>query len=756
MKIAYQLLLLTILLSIIGSCDQDILRSDSESLKDISLSIHGLYSLECEPGIYLNAEGASYKLFLPNDTLSGVLDAEGYDYQPNIPNSKNGLADVKLILFMNGKQSVPKTIDILCCDTELKDSIFDISCMPPDTINCSSLNREEQLNISSEYLDCVKINDNELVNNSFSFICSGDLLFTWDASIFNNKNIWVEGAISSTSNNETSLTLQEGELFVVYFNLDNKRYTDERFEEVFEFEVSCLNEDGSVGETGSITYTLTASFCDPTVCECPVADGFTIEEDISFSPVLITETKEISISLEKIIENVGINCSYRIDSIVPSVINGAWFIDTDGIESFIEQGKTKLDVTFTPIESIEYKETFVVYASTIPNDYPEGESQCSFNIELIGKGCENTCPQIRIATTSLTSLKTPLNNNNLNPNTDPTSDTLSTGQLIDFTSDYIYHSMNVVSNECVALDILTTKIAIFNIEMPKNIDVCSDYEYEIVTSGDEDEFFVPPLVGNMLTVTGLPPSSDLKNASYILELTLLVHDPLNDKLVCSQRFVFEKIVTGVPIVENGILSILNFSETQNLFHINLYDESRKGTMGEVEAKTQYANVFGFINGNYQEPIVEPYTFYIEKDRASNQLELYLINSSSNDFEFITRDPIKRNYANLAEFKDDYFNGGYNNILNKKQGNLTWGTPVPRSIGYPNGVDLEEGAAYVLWDPNSIVSVKDDEISYCNVALLYIEEVGDNDKIPGVKFYIQYPVGTINPANNLKKKHQYEK
>jgi hypothetical protein len=81
MKIAYQLLLLTILLSIIGSCDQDILRSDSESLKDISLSIHGLYSLECEPGIYLNAEGASYKLFLPNDTLSGVLDAEGYDYQ---------------------------------------------------------------------------------------------------------------------------------------------------------------------------------------------------------------------------------------------------------------------------------------------------------------------------------------------------------------------------------------------------------------------------------------------------------------------------------------------------------------------------------------------------------------------------------------------------------------------------------------------------------------------------------------------------
>lgn len=754
MKKVYKLIIISIVLFTIGSCEHEILRSDSDNLNDISITIQGKYSMDCEPNVFLDAEGANYKLFLPDTILSGSLNADGFGYENDIPDSKNGLVDVTLILFYQGKQSSPQYIDIMCCDSELHDSIVDVSCDPPDTLFCEALNKDEVLNITSEYIKCVKVHEDELVGNWFSFVCPSDLKIVTDESVFTNngENIWVDGGISTLRTGESTIALNEGELFVVYFDLLNDEYTETNvYQRVFNFEVTCIKTDGTEGESGMIQYTVNSELCDPDVCECPVSDGYTIEEGLGiYDPVLIGTAENISISLSDVLQNLGENCLYQIDSIVKLTTDGVWTIDTINISSLIENGNNKLTATFAPVETVIYDESFIVYTTITPLNYPEGAAQCSFNINLTGKGCEAVCPEIQLLSGGEAFLS-------IEGDDDKTIQQLYK-QLFS-TDSVINQSIDVVKKlECNEIDqILQDGYVSYLLIEPNGEYVCNDpdWEFDVVKTNDPNGIFNVQLLGSILNVT-----VDRSNDEGIYNCTLTVSYGNN----CVQTIILKTEIKNTPSFNNNEWTMQMFAQEPDegyfprslkVYDITEWDQTntRFGTM-----KTLADNgVYGYDGDDYFAPT--KYSFYFEVDDVNayepQDPKLYLVSTASNSFDHIAKINTQVSITTINDFKDACKDDDFiNDVISQGRSNgLSWMWDDPISANSmqwedQSGIQINEFDVYVLWNPNSNINESDE--LFCEVALLYVYKINrgaDPSRINGndraeVTFFVQYPL--VNP------------
>ena len=751
MKNIYKILIgLTLLFVFFARCDQEIIQADGDNLTDIDITIAGWYSMECDPANFQKAAGAKYKLFLANDTITGVLDSLGVDTILQIPKSKNGLMNASMELFFNGEPSVRKNFDIFCCDTMLFDTVFNIACDPPLIIECEALSIKEEATIASEFKDCIMVGNGKLINNSFRFVGSSTLRIEYDQNIFknSNRNIWVDSDISSVDKNKTSISIDANEVFVLYFDLNRSQYLEENiFKEVFILNVTCINDDGSDGETGVIEYTVNGTLCEPVLCDCPVSDGFVIKKDLSYTPVMLGDSQTVAITFEGIIENIGENCVFSIDSIIPETNNLTWLIENISFPVELKkEGNYSINFTFIPLEVIEYKEIFTVYSSTLPVDYPEGKTSCLFEIELKGKGCETECPFIQIQSFNAAS-ELDLNDQEIGK--------LHFGDQIEMSNNNkIKQSMNVVTqSECSFDNYLSNGILIYGLKMPNGKDLCSDYSIESYeVSGVDAKYFHTAKMDNNIVVTFLRSEIDGTKEIYSSNMIITATDKNGNS--CSKTIIMEANIEDVPYYKNNIFPMYTFSQYSNFFQRSLsvfkidhYNkaEDNFGTATNINDNGSY----GFYNGKYTAPDKD-YTLYFEIDHPDEYTpqtpELYLINSSGNQFTHIARlngftYPSTESFANAYQntnMVSQIFDQADKGVL------LNW-TPnrSANEMKFPDGMIMEEGQVYVIWNP---LSIKDATSSiYCDVALLYIERInkgaepGSNNDRAIVSFYIQYPV-----------------
>lgn len=737
---------------------KETLVSDNENLKDLTLAVQVVYSEDCNPSVFLPAEGADVKIYLPEDTISDQLDINGFYSTGEIADSKFGFSNTEIQVFYEGF-FLSKTYDMLCCSDTLFDTLFSVSCEPPVIIDCSAINRTENITIHSVLKDCIPVNATNLVNNAFRLECQSPMRFSWDAAIFDSedKNIWIEKA-GTVGIDENFVELDEQDLFVLYFDVNNSEYsTDTPFSETFTIQVTCLNPDGSEGESGEIVLNVDADLCDPTVCDCPVSDNFSFEVDIRDTPVMLGESKEnIPIALDDILNNLGENCVYTITdiSVAEGETNNAWVVDDASLPIELTQDSYNqfLYATFTPTHAIEYVERFIVTGS-IESSLGDGEStECSFSLELAGAGCSTVCPDLVIYNVKKGYL---LDNDGTNLGDLRFNDRIQMGN-----STTIVQSFDVaIASKCEYDSFLDNPILVYHVEMPDTVDLCSDYSVTDVSleSGDVNNF-VAFATGNIITASfyrNLITGDDKDNYSVVVSVT--AEDDHNNS--CKQEIRLDVTVNDVPDFNNNVFPMFAFSQSYegyfpaaySVFKIDKFNEVEQNFGSIVNLDNQN---YGLVNGEYNAPRTSHSLYFDidEPDVYKAQIpKLYLIQSTENVFTHVA-ELAGISYASSENFNQAYEESDlidqiFSRVITRNGGSFWPGYQTSSSLDFPNGLEIEEGHVYVIWNPYS--PIDDTNNLFCDMALLYIEHInpggqnGNNDRAL-VNIYVQYPVSA--PSN----------
>lgn len=770
----YLALLVPFMLMVFCTCEETIIRDDCENLDEIELVLSANYFTDCDPNELLPAHGGSFKIIRGRDTLfSGNLDRSGRFETGPIDSSSCGMNNVVVEASFMGK-SVREEFGVLCCDTTLNYLFGNVSCNPPDTVDCQSIDTTIVKTMSSSG-DCVLQNAtiSELKDNSVIIASTSPVRIELNELLNLTGKIYVESINPKPDGNEVVL---EGNQLEIYFNVE--RTTLGVIQPVtINLPTHCLDSLGNNLNTGTIKIIIDASVCDPEECYCPFNQSG--EPDVFYAPegVSLGQNKTFDFTIAELSGgNFGDACILKIDSInradgsdAYSMGTNSWVIKSFAPNQLTGGDKFNVSANFAPVKAGEIAEDFIVFTSVYseanPNT-PQNESSCSFLFRLKGESCENNCPQIQILGRSV----------NLVDRSTQTETSLFIGTKIDLQDDKIIRQKinAVMSNKCLN-EKEEPGAAAFNIVLPDGY-YCSDVDLSIQKIGATDDcsrFYTvlsKRALNNDTKSSGLaiyfdpPDLADHYNSShdsiYQCNFELLVTDESGNE-ICKQEIqivveVFEFSLTSGDVIPMEAFSQVSVGASQPSYHV--YDiDVYNNTLGNYGLRESLTSDFVDLSNKPNAPL-SSHSLYFDVDSPDNpsanfteKPKLYLINTPGNNFSRITAAPVAT-YSTPDAFFAAYKDGSLVDLIFSQTDpdNFSLEPAWKKSDG---GLEINPFKVYVVWDPDMLPEIYNiggtQKRVYCGMALLYISSVktgqDNTDPITGgngkasVSFYVEYPV-----------------
>lgn len=768
---------------IFSTCTENILRDDCKDLDEIEFVIKGQYATECEPGDLFPARGASFKIIVGKDTLAtGNLDETGMFETGPIENSSCGLNNLKIETSYNGK-SVSETFGVLCCDTTLTYIFKDITCQPADSIDCASIDTTIVKNITSSG-ECVlqTAQFSDLENNSV--VLSSSTKLRINISNLNNfsDKIYVESMTPAATGD--SVTLENSQL-EIYFNVD-RSVPDTIKPVTVKLPADCLDENGAVVNSGTITITLSTTVCDPSECYCPFGNSGSADNYYAPEKVILGSSESFTFKIiETSTATLGEGCLLQIDSIKradgTSVYDrgtNSWVIETTALPKLASGESFEISANFEPSKAGEVTEAFEVYTSVYSESNPtikKNDKTCSYKFNLKAEGCELICPTIQILAA---------NAKRVNSSTG-TQTALSVGEKteMDATSYILQKIKGVMANDCLN-ELKEGGVAAFKFDLPDG-DYCSDIQLKVTKqtlgTADDRKYFnaasLPEQISetggtSTLTILFSPPDigdyfDDKHDSIYKCAFIVEATDGSGNK-ICSQEIHIEAQVCEFSQGSREVVIMEAFSQISNYssvpsYHIYDIDEfnPKLKNYGLREALTS-----GYIDYSKVPNVpVSAHSLYFDVDSPNDPAlnftqkpELYLVNSSDNNFSMITSEPVAA-FDTHDAFIAAYENGSLMSMIMTSPKNT--GTPEEfswsekrSSYEFPTlgGLQIQPYNVYVVWDPtlkaDKYTTSTGNKYIYCGIALIYVASVESGDDNTGstggmgkasVSFYVEYPL-----------------
>lgn len=764
---------------VLCTCVETIIRDDCKNFDEIGLVLTAGYNTECDPNDIFPARGASFKIIRGGDTIfTGNLDGSGrFDTGP-IDSSSCGMNNVIIEASFNGK-SVREEFGILCCDTTLRYLFNNVSCNPPDTVDCMSIDTTIVKTITSSG-DCVMQNAaiNELKNNSVIISSAAPVRIKLDELLKLNSKIYVESINPPPSGNEIII---ENSQLEIYFNVD--RTTLGAVEPVtINLPTYCLDSLGKNVNSGTIKIIIDANVCDPNNCYCPF--GESKNPTVFFAPddVSIGDNKTFNFDITELSSgNFGNGCILKIDSIKRADGSNAY---TAGIHSWVIKSfsptqltsgdKLTISANFAPVKAGEIAEDFEVFTSVYSKadlNTPQNSSACSFLFRLKGESCEINCPQIQILGF----------NTKLVDRVAQTESPLFAGSKIDFQVDKIIRQKisSRMSNKCLK-EKEKPGLSAFKIELPDGY-YCSDITLSVQKKKlgvtDDTKFFNSVLTKKALNKDNLssglaiyfdPPDlaehyNSNHDSIYQCSFELMVTDEKGNEK-CKQEIQVVAEVFEFSLKSGDVIPMEAFSQVSNAASVpsyHVYDiDEYNNTLGNYGLRESLTPNFIDFSKEPNTPFSD-HSLYFDVDHPDNpsvnfteKPKLYLINTPGNNFSKVTATPVAT-YSTPDEFFKEYDNGNLMKSIFSKSNpdNFSWNSRDKSDFQSQGGLEIKPYEVYVVWDPEKSPEIYfigvDKKRIYCGMTLLYISSVksgqdntnpftGGNGKA-SVSFYVEYPV-----------------
>ncbi|HKK62463.1 MAG TPA: hypothetical protein VJ951_07880, partial [Bacteroidales bacterium] len=440
---------------------------------------------------------------------------------------------------------------------------------------------------------------------------------------------------------------------------------------------------------------------------------------------------------------------------------------------------------FDPVSVERMEQKFNVFYNVVSEDDDAEIKECLFSFTLNGKGCNDVCPSILLGINTKAEL---LNNG--------ASETIYSDDTVSFShGDVIRQEMNDVStliNSCVSfIDSDDDKLLKYRLIMPEDEDLCSgayvklekDFTSESVfftvnnpedriylTEEDEYEFsinFYPPTVAEDF-------DSDIDNDDIYKATYVLNAYSNDDRNICSIEIEVIQEVQQVNINMTDMLPLFSFSQISDMmsepvrkvYEIGYHrDDKQWGRFRNMRSNSKKV-------GDHYVPNENSGTFYFDVDDPTNLTleqypDLYLFNSSSSAFNYITSYPVDNFITtdNFVDYQDKlvesvfstdgFSHDGVNFTFNPGAENgQMWNNSMHASEFSPgNGIPINVGDVFIIWSKDvagsRISGLNPDDIGgYCKVAFLYISgkhhgKDGENTHhISSVDFNVAYPIQVI--------------
>ncbi len=701
--------------------------------------------------------------------------------------------------------------DYLCCDDnfdfEFNEFMSDMIEIPLD---CDALNHNIQVNITNKQGVCIPIGSeiSALSRNKMATTELDNIVIDISPLLDMENGFWVDSrsGIHPQPDEEGKVFLNN-QIFSITFGVETA--VDSLYQAEVKLPISCINENGEATQNGEISISFTADVCDNSVsCSCPIGNNEIFPVNLRDIKIVSTSKRGgenfSSGKLGNLIDvDLADGCKLFVNKIVRYKASKDAYNSNDEAWNIVEPKLPMQIVDFYDFEILanfepnsvdEYNETFEVLLS-VHNEDDTDIKECSFLITFKGKGCVDVCATIRI------NEKEP---GYLYYTEDESMQNFSANDIFSFDEKTEIHqkmAVGLANNTCfnVGGDVKTLS---YTILFPDDIeDFCLNHSISISklsTIGDEQYFDIehiykePFYKGNNIdmNVNFYPPTVQQlvnrnrdENFTGRFKVDIISSD---DRIVCSQIIQIDAQVNQVDFSESEQQVMHSFSQISELdtrpayrvYQIG-YERSDK-LFGRVVSLKQYNEETGRtdvivdeITGQSSPGNSENAAFYFEVDDPNDtdfnnqQLpKLYLVDNMANRFNYITRIPVEY-YSNADDFRDNrqdlirkmFSSMGFISPFNSTNFSFSpndlmgrlWNNSLHKSHFTPgNGIELELGGVYILWNSNtSRLSglVNDVFGGYCDVALLYITEIEhgkgiNTHHISSVSFVVGYPLEII--------------
>jgi len=491
----------------------------------------------------------------------------------------------------------------------------------------------------------------------------------------------------------------------------------------------------------------------------------------------------------KIIEtstaDLGKGCLLQLDSIkrtdgTSAYVRGtnSWVIETTALPRLASGESFEISANVEPSEAGEVIEKFEVFASVYSESNPtikKNDTTCSYKFNLRADGCESVCPTIQVLAANVKRVDSATG----------TQTSLSIGDKteMDATSYILQKIKGVMANDCLN-ELKEGGVAAFKFDLPSG-DYCSDVQLQVTTQtlgiADDRKYFnavpSPKKISesggtSTLTITFSPPDigeyfDDNHDSIYKCAFEVVATDGSGNK-ICSQNIHIEAQVCEFSQGSREVVIMEAFSQISNYssvpsYHVYDIDEfnPKLKNYGLREALTS-----GYIDYSKIPNVpVSGHSLYFDVDSPNDPAqnftqkpELYLINSSENNFSMVTTEAVAT-FATHDAFIKAYEDGSLMSMIMTSPKNT--GTPEEFSwsekrssyeFSTLGGLQIQPYEVYVVWDP----TLKADKYStstgnnyiYCGIALIYVASVESGDDNTGstggmgkasVSFYVEYPL-----------------
>lgn len=788
------------------SCAEMIV-SPNENGSDVSLYIVGQKLTVCKgdtvvtPASYADFSCIRRKTTGDDEMLfSGKLNELGiWDSIYNI--ELLGIPDVRTEGWLDLKMA-SDSVFYVCCDTSFLLNFFydceeieetEVSCEAlSDTVNLTFTNLVGGNNILLNTADgdvlgnIYRLNSTEsvVINVNEALALSGDFSAKMSPMPDASGNIYL-------GNGNSQLTIE--------FDVNTGSVGD--FTKSLTLTTTCENQLAK----GAILINLSASVVDND-CACPYASSGdeTIKSFYPFSSSIALGKSADSNSLPIVdADKLGLaeGCYLVIDSIsryqsdvsVSSLgdpVKHEWTITNSAVGLELRNGVTSYvpSVTFTPRKIDANVDTFSVYVS-IHNSNGESKDQCSFLIYYEGDCCNsNVCPTITKLNSLPCELIDAVDNSVIRP--------LSLGSTIEMGSgNIIAQTMNgIVGTLCASFETENQNVSFsVNVEKSDSVKPCSNVTVSVEKQADgaidDSKYF--SLINSTSTIWegdsaiftvrfNTPDIEDYISSGhssvYKAKLIVSATDNYFGEL-CSQEITLEANVS------NRTYKISKSTNMKAFSQISDNDQTPSYAAYKIDKYNSTYQYYGqqdklFVSNGTVSLLTTPptpttdHSFFFEVDQPQNltlsqEPKLYLVNNILNKYTMISAQPVAR-YSNNTSFNNDLDNlmqelfknefqsrGNAPNTsfeFNPSATQVMW-TPSKSAsdlAGSGNGLPIKMGEVYVIWDPagsqESFSNGGKVYTDYCDVALVYIEEVstGENAShhIGNVTFYVVYPMTTV--------------
>jgi hypothetical protein len=736
---------------------------------------------------FLTKKGTSY------DTLfRGVLDNKGqWDSIYNI--KLLGIPSVKVIGSLD-LRTASDSLDYMCCNTTFTLN-FNYDCNEVDVVklSCDNLNTTVTLNLTN--LVGGKIVQGSTIymikGNTFQLDTSSNLIVNVSNAIALSGDFKLYSISPEPASDGTIRVSSDTKPLVMKFSVNTTtpgKYTTE-----VNLPVTCIDDPS---KTGIIKIILNAEIIED-ACTCPFApDNSAVLSLYPFSNSVKLGTTSPDIS-EVIINtkelSLGDGCYLSVDGVdrynsdVPATTRDKsniqmfeWMMMPQNFPVELRNGVSSFSMStnFKPINLGESADTFNVRVS-IHNASGEVKESCSLLVSFTASGCDDYCPVLIIQN---------LSDARLNPG----NSKKSIGDSLDFDNTELTQKITgYVNTTCV--DISDPNIGylsyMISMESDSMSNMCNTIDISVTKSGTDASFFSTYFnavqTDYYYGFSGDPVPFGIKFRVPTVEEFLVDHpDPLYtcDFTIsvtnlsgknCTQKIHVEATAQQISTKLSDIHTMLTFSQISDLkstaaykvFSINGVINGKQivklDPLNDVITQNGFEVPYPFYTGDA--------SFYFDVDNPGNiaiinqMPKLYLMNTLGNQFSYITKFPVDSySSADIFEnrindlvkkvFDTKGFSYGTHDFTFSNTSGPMWNNYMSKSdfIGLRNGVDINYGDVFIIWNPNSsqVTNIPGVYGGYCEVAFIYISKVSTGrenenaDHLGNVQFIVAYPLSIV--------------